>query len=220
MHRYFIATYPSKALLKLNFVAQVSALLLAIVAMGIFTGCFGFVYPPPAIPDVVQKEVFRAGEPIAMVTFAPGRRTGRVVGVLHSWPFPHTEKSEGIASGVFTYVADFKVTSISDDDGMPAGAEGTRKIYFHEDDPHVTFANPKAYGLGQPVAVDQISLSFTFKETHRRLAMRMISQQASAQPFTFKGQRIKPPLERTGADTFEGDYSPDYGGYLLSNINE
>jgi hypothetical protein len=194
--------------------------LLAIVAMSIFTGCVGFVYPPPAIPDVVQKELFRAGEPIAMVTFAPGRRSGKIVGILHSWPFPHTEKREGIASGIFTYVAEFKVTATSDDDGMPAGAEGTRKIYFHEEDPHVTFANPSAYASGQPVAVDQISASFTFKDNHRVLAMRLISQQTSAQPFTFKGSRIKPPLERTGAESFEGDYSPDYGGYLLSNLNE
>jgi hypothetical protein len=219
MHRHFIARHPGRRLFTPNFSRHLAAILLAISAIGIFAGC-GFVYPPPAIPDVVKKELFRAGEPIAMVTFAPGRRSGKIVGILHSWPFPHVEAREGIASGVFTYVGDVKVTATSDDDGMPAGAEGTRKIYFHEEDPHVSFANPHAYGLGQPVAVDQMSLSFTFQDNHRVLSMRLISQQTTAQPFTFKGNKIKPPLERSTSESFQGEYSPDYGGYLLGSLNE
>ena len=103
---------------------------------------------------------------------------------------------------------------------MPAGAEGTRKVYFHEEDPHLSFADLRGYGLGQEAATDEISMSFTFKENHRILAVRVISHQMSARPFAYKGNKIQPPQNRDTGDTLEGEYSPDFGGYLLSSLDE
>jgi hypothetical protein len=193
--------------------------LLTVAPLLLSAGC-GFVYPPPAIPDVVQKEVFHIGAPIALLSFEPGRMSGKIIGELHGWPFPHLEGSEGISTGTFTYVGKFNVISKSDDDGMPAGAEGTRTVYFHETPPQLSFADPRIYATGQQAAVDGLSLSFLFKENHLALSVRMISQQKSAQPFTYKGKRIEPPKERDTSDELEGDYSADYGGYLLHSLNE
>src|ERR1700683_5590950 len=185
-------------------------------AIAVAAGC-GFVYPPPSIPDSVKKEVFHMSDPIALLSFEPGRTSGKIVGVLNAWPFPHLEGSSGIPTGNFTYVGTFKVTAKSDEDSMPAGAEGTRKVYFHEDDPHLSFGDLRGYGLGQEAATDQLSMSFTFKENHRILAGRVSSHQMSARPFAYKGKQIQPPPSRDTGDTLEGEYSPDYGGYLLSS---
>jgi len=182
-------------------------------------GC-GFVYPPPAIPDVVQQEVFHTGEPIALISFAPGRTSGKIFGILHGWPFPHLEASEGIPTGTFTYLGEFKVISKSNDDGMPAGAEGMRKVYFHEMPPQLNFGEPRGYATGQEAALDLMSLSFSFRENHRAVTVRMISQQKSAQPFVYHEKQIEPPKERDTADMLEGDYSADYGGYVLRSLNE
>ena len=209
MHRHLHRSY-----LHPQFIA-----LLVIAAPLALTGC-GFVYPPPAIPDVVQKEIFHTGEPIALLSFAPGRTSGTIIGELHGWPFPHLEGTEGISTGTFTYVGQFKVISKSDNDGMPAGAEGSRTVYFHETPPQLNFADPGIYRSGQLAAVDLISLSFSFKDNHRVVGVRMISQQKSAQPFSYKGKLIEPPKQRDTADTLEGDYSADYGGYILHSLNE
>jgi len=190
----------------------------AIVA-ALLAGC-GFVYPPPAIPDAVQREVFHAGEPIALLSFAPGRASGKIFGILHGWPFPHLEASEGIPTGTFTYIGEFKVISKSNDDGMPAGAEGTRKIYFHETPPPLSFAEPRGYATGQQAALDSMSLSFSFRENHRAVSVRLISQQKTADAFTYHDKQIEPPKERDTADLLEGDYSADYGGYVLHSLNE
>jgi hypothetical protein len=204
---------------RLHLHPQFAAVTFAVAALGIFSGC-GFVYPPPAIPDVVQKEMFHVGEPIALLTFEPGRTGGTIFGELHGWPFPHLEASEGISTGAFTYTGQFKVIAKSDEDGMPAGAEGNRKIYFHETPLQPNFAEPRIFATGQEAATDAISMSFTFRENHRVVSVRLISQQQSARPFAYKGKQIEPPAQRDTADTFHGEYSPDYGGYVLRSLNE
>jgi hypothetical protein len=209
MHRHLRRSYPHP---------QFIALLVIATSLAVF-GC-GFVYPPPAIPDVVQKEVFHTGEPIALLSFAPGRTSGTIMGELHGWPFPHLEGKEGISTGTFTYIGNFKVISKSDEDGMPAGAEGSRTDYFHETPPQLSFADPRSYGSGEVAAIDAISLSFSFQDNHRVVGVRMISQQKSSHPFAYRGKQIEPPKVRDTADTLEGDYSADYGGYLLHSLNE
>jgi hypothetical protein len=183
-------------------------------------GCFGFVYPPPAIPDVVQKEVFHVGDPVALLSFEPGRVGGSIIGEVHGWPFPHLEQSEGISTGTFTYVGQFKVTARSYENGMPSEAQGSRKIYFYESPPTLNFADPHSYEIGQEVAADAISMSFSFQENHRVVVTRMISQQKSARPFAFRGKKIEPPRERDTADTLQGEYTADLGGYILRSLNE
>jgi hypothetical protein len=198
-----------------------SVILVCIAAalVDLAAGC-GFVYPPPAIPDVVQKEIFQVGDPIAFLSFEPGRVGGNLFGELHGWPFPHVEGAEGISTGSFTYVGHFNVIAKSAEDAMPSGAEGTRKVYFHENPQQLNFDDAHAYGLGQEVALDAISLSFTFKENHRLIGVRMISQQKSARPFAYKGKSIEPPATRDSAEAFEGEYSGDLGGYVLHSLNE
>jgi len=210
MHRY---------LLRLHCDLKSVFLFLLVAALPLCTGC-GFVYPPPAIPDVIKGEVFHEGEPIALLTFEPGRTGGKIIGQLHEWPFPHLEKSQGIPTGNFSYVGQFKVYAKSDDDGMPSGAEGTRKVYFHEQSAHLDFAEAPAYATGQEVALDTISMTFSFRENHRLIAVRMVAQQKSADPFTYRGQKVDPPKDRRSADTFHGDYSPDLGGYILRGQDE
>jgi len=182
-------------------------------------GC-GFVYPPPSVPDVVQKEVFEAGDPIALLTFEPGRDHGTIIGEVHGWPFPHIDTAEGISTGTFTYVGHFKVVSRSPNDGLPSGAEGTRTVYFHENPPQLDLGDAHAYGIGQEAAVDNISLSFSFKETHRLIAVRLISQQKSARRFAYRGKEVDPPSSRDSGESLEGEYSGDLGGYVLRNLNE
>jgi hypothetical protein len=183
-------------------------------------GCFGFVYPPPAVPDVVQKEVFHVGGPIALLSFEPGRIGGNIIGELHGWPFPHLVAAEGISIGAFSYVGQFKVVSRSDEGGMPSAAQGTRTVYFQETSPELDFANPSSYAAGQQVAVDLISMSFSFQENHRLISVRLISQQKSARTFFYKGKAIEPPKERDSADELQGEYSADLGGYILQSLNE
>jgi hypothetical protein len=205
--------------LRLHLNPQISIAVFIFTALGLSAGC-GFVYPPPSIPDSIQKEMFHTGDPIALLSFVPGRTGGRICGVLHGWPFPHLEESEGIPTNNFTYIGQFNVSAKSADDGMPAGGEGTRKVYFHEDPPQLTLAEPRGYATGQEVALDSVSMTFSFRENHRIIAVRMISQQKSAHPFSYKGKKIDPPKDRDTADTFEGDYSPDLGGYVLRSLNE
>jgi hypothetical protein len=182
-------------------------------------GC-GVVYPPPAIPDVVQKEIFQAGDPIALLTFEPGRTSGTIIGEVHGWPFPHIDTAEGIATGTFTYVGHFKVTAQSNDNGLPATAQGTRQVYFHENPPQLNLGDAHAYALGQEAAIDLISLSFTFKEGHSLIGVRMIAQQKSARPFAYRGKSIAPPATRDSGEALEGEYSGELGGYVLHNLDE
>ena len=126
----------------------------------------------------------------------------------------------GIPTSNFTYVGQFTVTTRSDEDGMPSGAEGTRKVYFHEEMPKQNFADARAYEAGQEVALDSISMTFSFRENHKIVGVRMISQQKSARAFSYNGKKIDPPKDRDTADTLQGEYSPDLGGYILRSLNE
>lgn len=198
---------------------QIAKLYFLVAALIFVAGCGGFVYPPPTIPEAVQKEMFHISDPIALLTFEPGRTSGHLTGELHQWPLPQTGASP-IPTTNFTYVGQFTVTTKSDEDGMPAGAEGTRKVYFHEEMPKLNFADPHAYEAGQEVALDSISMTFSFRENHKIVGVRMISQQKSARAFNYKGRKVDPPKDRDTADTLQGEYSPDLGGYVLRSLNE
>jgi hypothetical protein len=195
--------------------ARIAAVVLAI---SMISGC-GFVYPPPATPDVVKKQLFHAREAVAILTFAPGRTTGNLVGIIHGWPFPKVVASQGIPTGTFTYAGQFQVTARSASDGMPAVAAGTRKVYFH-DQPNLPLTAYGSFAQGQLAATDTISMSFSFKEAHQIVAVRMDSHQTSAKAFTYQGRSIEPPSSRNNTELLEGEYSPDYGGYVLSNVAE
>ena len=198
--------------------SQFAILLLLVAALATCAGC-GFTYPPPTVPEAVKKEMFHVGEPIALLTFEPGRGSGRIIGEVHDWPIPHPGGGEGIPRN-FTYLGQFTVTTKSDEDGMPAGAEGTRKVYFHENMAQLNFTDAKAYASGEEVALDTISMSFSFKQNHKLVGVRMIARQKSAQAFSYKGRKIDPPADRDSADTLQGEYSADLGGYLLHSLNE
>jgi len=208
MHRHFRGSH---------FHPQIANSLFVAAAFVFLAGCGGFVYPPPTIPEAVQKEMFHVSDPIALLTFEPGRTSGHIIGELHQWPL---QGSEGIPTGNFTYVGHFTVTTKSDEDGMPAGAEGTRKVYFHEQMPKQDFADVHEYSSGQEAALDSISMTFSFRENHKIVGVRMISQQKSARAFTFKERKIDPPKDRDTADTLQGEYSPEFGGYVLRSLNE
>jgi hypothetical protein len=210
MHRHFRRSHLRPQ------IAKLCLLVSALISVG---GCGGFVYPPPTIPEAVQKEMFHVSDPIALLTFEPGRTSGHIAGELHQWPLAHTEAGP-IPSTNFTYVGQFTVTTKSDEDGMPAGAEGTRKVYFHEEMPKLNLADAQASQSGQEVALDSISMTFSFRENHKIVGVRMISHQKSARAFAYKGRKIDPPRDRDTADTLQGDYSPDLGGYVLHSLNE
>jgi hypothetical protein len=206
-------------LLRLHFQPPFANFIFFLAATLLGAGC-GFVYPPPSIPDAVKGQVFKVGEPVALLSFEPGRTGGKIIGELHGWPFPHAEENQKIPAGTFTYAGQFSVSAKSDDDGMPAGAEGTRKIYFHDDPPQLNFADPRGYATGQEVALDATSMTFSFRENHRIIAVRMLSHQKSANPFAYRGKSIDPPKDRDMADTLRGEYSPDLGGYILRSLDE
>ena len=188
-------------------------------ALLLSAGC-GFQWPPPEIPQSLKDQVFHLGPPIALLSFEPGRSSGKIIGELHGWPIPHLEGSEQIPPRSFTYVCQFTVTAKSDADGLPSGAAGATKVYFHEDMPPLNFTDPRAYATGQEVALDTASLSFAFTDNHRVIGVRMISQQKSARPFVYAGNTIEPPKDRDSADKLQGEYSADLGGYILRSLNE
>jgi hypothetical protein len=210
MHRHLRRSYPR---------SQVATRFFLFALLSLWGCGGGFIYPPPTIPEAVQKEMFHVSDPIALLTFEPGRTSGHITGELHQWPLAHTEAGP-IPTTNFTYVGQFTVTTKSDEDGMPAGAEGTRKVYFHEEMPKLNLADAHAYESGQEVALDSISMTFSFRENHKIVGVRMISHQKSAQGFNYKGRKIDPPKDRDTADTLQGDYSPDLGGYVLHSLNE
>jgi hypothetical protein len=201
--------------MRVNFAARLAALVLSI---GVLAGC-GFVYPPPATPDIVKKQIFQAREAVAVLTLAPGRTSGKLVGIIHGWPFPEVVASQGIPTGTFTYVGDFQVTARSAGDAMPAVAAGTRRVYFHEQE-NVPLSSWRSFSLGQLAAIDNISMTFTFKEAHQIVAVRLDSHQVSGKNLSYQGRTIAPPRERNTSAVLEGEYSADYGGYVLSNVAE
>jgi hypothetical protein len=199
--------------------ANVAArLAVAVLSICMASGC-GFVYPPPATPDIVKKQMFQAREAVAVLTFAPGRTSGKLAGIIHGWPFPEVVASRGIPTGTFTYVGEFQVTARSATDAMPAAAAGSRRVYFHEQE-NVPLSSYRSFSLGQLAATDKISMTFTFREAHQIVAVRLDSRQASGKAFTYQGRTIAPPSSRNTSEVLEGEYSADYGGYVLSNVAE
>ncbi len=186
------------------------------VCVCVVAGC-GFTYPPPAAPDIVSKETFNPMAPVALLKMTGGG--GTIVGLVHGWPFPHLEPSEGMPGGLFTYVGKFKVTARSATDSRPVSASGQRVDYFRES-PRVSFAQPLSFELGQKVAVDAISMTFSYMKNGRTIAMRMSSRQVSANAFTYQGHTIQPPPERVDSELIAGDYADEYGGYLLYEITQ
>jgi hypothetical protein len=189
-----------------------------VVAISMISGC-GFVYPPPATPDVVKQHFFLAREPIAILTFAPGRTTGKLVGIMHGWPFPKVVASQGIPTGTFTYVGEFQVTARSASDAMPAVAAGTRRVFFHEQQ-NFPLSSYASFANGQLAATDRISISFSFREAHQIVAVRLDAHQIAGKAFDYQGRTIAPPPSRDTTDLLEGEYSADYGGYVLSSTTE
>lgn len=179
-------------------------------------GC-GFTYPPPAAPDIVNKQTFNPIAPVALLKMEGDG--GTIVGIVHGWPFPHLEEHEGIPGGLFTYVGKFKVTARSAADSRPVSANGQRTDYFREST-RVSFAQPISFELGQKVAADAISMTFSYMKDGRTIAMRMNSRQVSANAFTYQGHTIQPPPERTGSELIGGAYADEYGGYLLYEVSQ
>ncbi len=186
--------------------------------IGAVSGC-GFQYPPPSVPDAVVKQILNVGDPVAVLSFAPGRATGKIVGTIQGWPFPQGAASQGIPSGVFTYVGDFKVTASSPTDAMPADAIGTRKVYFREVE-NVALSDSASFDQGQLVATDSLSISFAFKQAHQRVVVRLDARQVTATAFTYQQRIIQPPSHRDTSQLLDGPYSPDYGGYLLTDVGQ
>lgn len=195
---------------------SISRTIAAVVCVCVAAGC-GFTYPPPAAPDIVNKEAFNPMAPVALIKMAGDG--GTIVGLVHGWPFPHVEPSEGMPGGLFTYVGKFKVTARSATDSHPVSAIGKRTDYFREST-RVAFAQPLSFELGQKAAIDDISMTFSYMESGRKIAVRMSSRQVSANAFTYQGHTIQPPPERTDSELIAGDYADEYGGYLLYEIRQ
>lgn len=186
----------------------------ALVAVCVAAGC-GITYPPPAAPDIVNKQIFNPMAPVALLKMSGDG--GTIVGIAHGWPFPHLEPSEGIPGGLFTYSGKFKVTARSATDGRAVSANGERSDYFRESQ-RVSFAQPISFELGQKVANDAISMTFSYMSGGRKIAVRMNSRQTAANAFAYQGHTIQPPPERADSELIAGDYQEEYEGYLLYEV--
>ena len=189
----------------------------ALLVVGVVSGCG--IYPPPAIPDVVSKQIYEAGHPVALVTFAPGMSSGKIMGIVRGWPFPKLERHEGIPGGTFTFVGDFKVTTRSPEDAMPNSAAGARKVYFRESEAPSSF-DADSLSRGQPVAIDALSMTFAFKSNPQAITVRINARQISAQRFTYQSETIAPPRERNTSELLGGQYNPEYNGFVLYTITD
>ncbi len=194
----------------------------------LIAGCGGMV--PAESGDIVsggpfpiiERQVFKADAPSAVMTLADsgaGATRGTIRGVIHGWPFAHTDPSGDFGEGLFTYRIDFIVTSPAPDNSrLPAQARGRRTVYFHPDRAQISIDDAAAFSQGQPIITDSVEISFSFSSTASNVELTAIMRQTSAKSFTWNDQTVTPP--QTGEQSAEasGDYSAQLGGYVFTSL--
>ncbi|MGC1677016.1 MAG: hypothetical protein WA740_05740 [Candidatus Binataceae bacterium] len=201
--------------------------LLGFVLALLIAGCVGMV--PAESGDIVsggpfpiiERQVYKADAPSAVMTLADsstGAKRGTIRGIIHGWPFAHTDPSGDFGEGLFSYQIDFVATSKAPENPrLPGHARGKRTVYFHPDREPISLGDAAAFSAGQPIITDSVEISFSFDSTGSNVELTTIMRQTSAQPFTWNDQTVTPP--QTGEQSAEasGAYSAQLGGYVFTS---
>jgi len=120
---------------------------------------------------------------------------------------------------MFCYRIDATETAADPSDRkLPAGARGTRLMYYYPDAQPHTFADPASFVAGQQVIRDAVEMSFNFSPDRSQVTVTMNVHRVGVEPFVYKGELVHPPERADHTVLLAGGYSPDLGGYLLRNI--
>ncbi len=174
---------------------------------------------------IITEQMYPADETVALMKIAPGARVGdrgTILGIIHGWPFPHSDAQGDFGEGLFTYRTDFVVTSVAptlsangSQIAMPMTAQGVRKIYFDPARTPVSFDSPASFTAGTPVIADAVTISFAFDQTASTVEITGQIRQASVREFSYKGESITPPEMPEESSAMSGYYSAALGGYAF-----
>jgi hypothetical protein len=190
-----------------------AAAMLLCLAGCVDTGTFGFASPGIAYPTEI-KRVFQADDPIALLTLSDGggRAHAQILGKIHGWPFPYEDPSGDFGEGLFSYRTELSMTGATGK--LPERANGVRRVYYHPGDT-ASFQNGRSFAEGEPVISDSVDATFAFSADRNHVDVTMVSHQVATETFTYKGNQVIPPNRQDGSVRLSGDYSSEYGGYLL-----
>jgi hypothetical protein len=170
---------------------------------------------------IIERQVYKANAPSAVMTLTDSRagaQSGTIRGVIHGWPFAHTDPSGDFGEGLFTYRIDFVVTSRAGENArLPGHARGKRTVYFHPDRAPVSIDDAAAFSNGQPIITDTVDISFSFDSTASTVELTTIMRQTSARSFTWNDQTVTPPQSGERSAEASGNYSAQLGGYVFSS---
>jgi hypothetical protein len=170
---------------------------------------------------IVERQVYKADAPSAVMTFADssaGAQRGTIRGIIHGWPFAHTDPSGDFGEGLFTYQIDFVVTSRAGDNArLPGRARGKRTVYFHPDRALISIDDAAAFSAGQPIITDSVDISFSFDSTASSVEITTIMRQTGAKSFTWNDQTVTPPQSGEQSTEASGVYSAQLSGYVFTS---
>ncbi|MFZ0660580.1 MAG: hypothetical protein WAM05_17810 [Candidatus Binataceae bacterium] len=170
---------------------------------------------------IIERQVYKADAPSAVMTLTDSRagaQSGTIRGVIHGWPFAHTDPSGDFGEGLFTYRIDFVVTSRAGENArLPGHARGKRTVYFHPDRAPVSIDDAAAFSNGQPIITDTVDIAFSFDSTASTVELTTIMRQTSARSFTWNEQTVTPPQSGEQFAEASGNYSAQLGGYVFSS---
>jgi hypothetical protein len=196
---------------------------LAVIALAL-AGCF----PASSAPttwyggpyQIVVSQMYDPNQPDALLVFErdPGGapQSGKIVGKIHGWPFPHTDPNGDFGENLFTYEIDFTVTQVRPGNPPePLSGHGTRRVYFHPDRTPASLSDIGSFDSGQAVIVDSVDLSFNFGPAPDQVEITSAQRQTDAIAFDFGGRRVTPPGRPAMTASLSGTWSADYGGYIF-----
>lgn len=170
---------------------------------------------------IIERLVYKADAPSAVMTLtdsSAGTQRGTIRGIIHGWPFAHTDPSGDFGESLFTYRIDFVVTApAASNPGLPGQARGKRTVYFHPDRAPVSIDDASGFSQGQPIITNTVEISFSFDSTASNVKLATVMRQTSATPFTWNDQIVTPPQNGEQSAEASGVYSAQLGGYVFTS---
>jgi hypothetical protein len=187
-------------------------------------GCFAVSGSPTtwtgAPYQIEVSQMYDPNEPDALLVFdgdhSAAPASGKIVGRIHGWPFPHTDPNGDFGENLFTYKIEFTVTQVKPGKPPePVSAKGIRRVYFHSDRTPAELSDIASFDSGQAVIVDSVDLNFNFGPAPGEVEITTAQQQTDAIPFDFGGKRVTPPSRPAMTASLSGTWSANYGGYIF-----
>jgi hypothetical protein len=197
--------------------------MLVAIALGC-AGCFPVSGSPTtwlgAPYPIVVSQMYDPNQPDALMAFDGGHggapTSGKIVGRIHGWPFPHTDPNGDFGENLFTYEVDFTVTGMKPGNPPePISGHGIRRVYFHPDRTPASLSDMGSFRSGEPVIVDSVDLTFNFGPSPGEVQVTTAQRQTNAVPFDFDGERVTPPNRPDLTASLAGTWSASYRGYIF-----